>query len=193
MTDAVLKRVVRRETHSPRTVATVIVLIVAAAAAVLAGIEIVRRLLGAAPLLWSPGSALGWLAELPELQPAPAAAAGALLAAAGIGLLWFAVAPGRLARHRMEVSSHAVVVDNGVIASAVAEQVRREFDLSPGGVVVGIGHRAADVTVRPEPGQILDPSGVRAAAEASLAAHDLSPRLAVRARVRPRPETGAAP
>ncbi|MGI6879609.1 DUF6286 domain-containing protein [Microbacterium sp. gxy059] len=185
MTNPVLMHVVRRETHSPRTVMTVIVLVLVAAAAAYAGTEIVLHLLGAAPLLVAPGAALAWAAEaLPASEPRAAVVAGAgAVAVIGAILLWFALAPGRRPRHALNASGHAVVVDNGVIASAVAERVRRELDLPRGAVIAGIGHRSADVTVRPEPGQVIDRESVRSIAENELDGYGASPRLKVRARV----------
>lgn len=184
MANPVLMRVVRRETHSPRTAMTVTVLVLVAAAAVYAGIETVLHLLGATPLLVAPGAALAWVAALPASEPRAAIVVGAAaVAAIGMLLLWFALAPGRRSKHALDVSRHAVVVDNEVIASAVAERVRRELDLPKGAVIVGIGHRTADVTVRSEPGQVIDRASVRSIAEDELDGYGASPRLKVRARV----------
>ncbi len=184
MTNAVLKRVVRRETHSPRTVATVIVLVILALAAIYVGVEIVLYLVGAGPLLAAPGAALAWLEDLPGNDlPAAVIAGGVIVAIVGIVLVWLSLAPGRRPKHELERSSHAVIVDNGVVASSIAERVRRELDLSSGAVVVGISHRGADVTVRPEPGQSVEKSRVRSVAEAELTSYDLSPRVTVHARV----------
>ncbi|MGO1768764.1 MAG: DUF6286 domain-containing protein [Microbacterium sp.] len=191
MSSSVLKRVTRRETHSPRTVWAVIVLIVVAAAAVYAGIEIVLHLLGLAPLLVAPGPTLLWLRELPSLEPQASVVAGsAAVGVVGLVLLWLAVAPGRRSKHRLDVSSHAVVADNGVIASAVAERLRREIDLPRDGVVVGVGHRSADVTVRPEPGREVDRDEIRSAAEAELASYRTTPTIRVHVRVQPRGTDG---
>lgn len=193
MSTSVLKRVVRRETHSPRTVATVIVLVISVTAAVYVGVEIVLRLLGVGPLLVTPGAALAWLAELPQAQPrALVVVGGAVAVLAGLVLVWLALSPGRLSKHQLGVSAHTVVADNGVIASAVAERVRRELDLSRDGVVVGVSHRGADVTVRPEPGHDIDKAQVRSVAEAELAPYESSPRLRVRARVQRRDRAGGA-
>lgn len=184
MTSTVLRRVVRRETHSPRTVATVIALVVVALAAICVGIEIVLQLLGHDPLFVAPDKAVAWIQNVPDVRPQSAVVAGGILVAiAGIALVWMAVSPGRRPRHELGVSSHPVLVDNGVIASAIAEQVRRELDLSKGAVVVGIGHRSADVTVRPEPGQTIESDRVRDTAVAELAHYGLLPRVRVRARV----------
>jgi len=184
MSTPVLRRVVRRETHSPRTVPTVIVLVLVALAAIYAGTEIVLRLLGVGPLLVAPGAALAWMTAAPEALPqAAVVAVGAAAAVAGVVLVWLSLSPGRRPKHQLGISSRAVLVDNGVIASAVAERVRRELDLSKGSVVVGVGHTVADVTVRPEPGQLVEKTHVRSVAEIELASYDLVPRVKVRARV----------
>jgi len=193
MANPVLTRVVRRETHSPRTAVTVIVLILVAAAAVYAGIEIVLHLLGAAPLLVAPGAAFAWVVALPASEPRAAIVAGAAaVAVVGAILLWFAVAPGRRPKHALGVSGHAVVVDNAVIASAVAERVRRDLDLPKGAVVVGVGHRVTDVMVRPEPGQVIDQGRARSLVERELDEYAPSPRLKVRARVQQSSERDGA-
>lgn len=184
MTSTVFNRIVRREMHSPRTVATVLVLIIVALFAIYVGIEITLHLSGIDPLLVTPGAALIWLTGLPAAEPAALIVAGAALAAVvGFVLIWLALTPGRRAKHHMRGFSHAIVADNGVIASSIAEHVRRELDLSKGAVVVGIGHRSADVSVRPEPGQVVEKDHVRAVAESELARYELSPRVKARARV----------
>ncbi len=194
MTDALLRRVVRRETHSPRTVATVVVLVILALAAIYVGVEIVRHLLAAGPQLAAPGAALAWLEGLPENNlSAPVIAGGVIVAIAGIVLVWLSLAPGRRPKHELAESSHAVIVDNGVVASSIAERVRRELELVPGAVVVGISHRGADVTVRPEPGRPVEKSWVQSVAEDEVASYDLSPRVTVHARVlRPTEREGAS-
>jgi len=183
MASTVLKRVVRRETHSARSAMTVIVLGLVVVASVYAGAEIVLHLLGAAPLLSAPGGALTWLREMPEHSNVMIVAGGLVAMAVGVVLLWLALGPGRKPKHELAHLAHAVIVDNGVIASSIAEQVRRELDLSRGAVVVGVGHRSADVSVRPEPGQVVDKSQVRGVAETALDAYRLSPAVKVRARV----------
>lgn len=193
MTNAVLTRVVRREMHSPRTALAVIVLVLAAAVAVYAFIEIVLQLLGAQPLLVAPGDAFAWLVDLPTNESAAGIGAGAaIVAVIGLILIALAIAPGLRSKHQLGDADHAVVVDNGVIASAVAERVRRELDLSKDGATVGIGHRSADVTVRPEPGQEIDTAQVRAIAEAELAGYGLRPVVRVRARIQRTAEQGGA-
>ena len=193
MSDTVLKRVVRRQTHSPRTVWTVVVLVLLIVGAAYVGTELILWIAGAAPLLVAPTVAVEWVLALPRAEPEAAViAAGVVIMLVGLLLAWLALAPGRRAKHALAVGSEstgrAVVVDNGVIASALAEELRRELDVSAGGVTVGIGHRVADVTVRPEPGQHIERADLRSRAERALAAYDLTPRLSVRARVARRTE-----
>lgn len=183
MSNTVLHRVVRRELHSPRTAAAAAVLVVVALAAIAVGVEIVLHLLGADPLLVAPDTALNWLRGLPEHPQSVTLPVGIAAAVIGLVLVWLAVAPGRRPKHELGGTDRALITDNGVIASAVAERVRRELDLSKGAVVVGIGHRNADVTVRPEPGQSMERARVRAVAEEELDAYALRPRVKVRARV----------
>lgn len=182
MAHDVLTRVVRRETHSPRTVATVATLGVVVALAVYAGVEIVLHLLGATPLLAGPAEALDWVAGAPS-ESAGTMAIAAVVAVLGLVLVVLAITPGRRSRHEIVGPPHAVVVDNGVVAAAVADRVRRELDLSAGGATVGVAHRSADVTVRPEPGQVIEPARVREIAADELAGYGLTPRVRVRARV----------
>ncbi|AXH34173.1 DNA/RNA endonuclease G [Humibacter sp. BT305] len=181
-TDPVLGRVVRRETHSPRTAATAIVLVVLMLGLAYLGVEIVLRLLSLPPLLLSPGQGLDWLAALPTGQPAAAVVGGSIVVALiGLVLIVLALGAGRLPKHRM--GEEAVVVDNGVIAQALAQHVSDELSLGRENVTVGVAHRAADITVRPQPGLTVDPAAVRAAAEEELTGYRLTPALRVRIRI----------
>jgi hypothetical protein len=114
-----------------------------------------------------------------------------LVGLVGLVLVVLALTPGRRPKHRLAVTEHAVLADNGVIATSLAERVRREFDLAKGGVTVGVAHRSADLTVQPEPGQVLDRDQLRAVAEQELSGYALEPQLRVHVRVRQPRETGA--
>jgi len=182
-TSAVLTRVVRRETHSPRTVAAVIVLILVALAAIYAGVEIALQLLGFEPLLLRPGAAASWLTAAPAASPQVVVAVGVIAVVAGAVLVWLSLSPGRRPKHLLGVSPRPVLVDDGVIASSLAERVRRERDLPRGAVTVAVGHRTADVTARPEAGQLVAKDHVRSVVETELGGYELSPRVRVRVRV----------
>lgn len=141
------------------------------------------------PLMTPLARPLGNLSETVEAGfQGPAFAWIVVAAVVGVVLLWFAVSPGRRARHESAVASHPVVVDNAVIASSLAERIRREIDLPKGAVVVGIGHRSADITVHVEPGQEVDKQQMQRVAGEELASYELKP--AVRANVRIRRDEG---
>lgn len=184
MHDPTMQRLVRRETHSPRSAVAVVALALTVIAATYAAVELMLRLAGAAPLWVTPRAAVIWFAELPAAgTPVAALGIGVGLTIAAIIMLWCAISPGRRARHEMLGASSGIVVDNEVIASALAEQLRRELDLAPGQVRVGISHRTADVAVHPTAGHTIETGEVRDLSAAVLAGYDLSPPLRVKARV----------
>ncbi|NYF15399.1 type IV secretory pathway TrbD component [Microbacterium sp. AK009] len=186
MTDRTLTRVVRRETHSPRTVAMFVAVILLILALIYVGVELVLSLLAQPALVAAPGLIAQWLVALPGDQPTPLViVGGAILAVLGVVFVILAVTPGRLSKHELALdgSDRAVVVDNGVIAAAVAERISAETGVARDRVTVGVAHRIADVTVRPDPGVVLDRESVRRAATEEIDAYRLTPRVKVRARV----------
>ena len=169
MSTPVLRRVVRRETHSPRTVAMFVAVILLILALAYIGLEIVLNLAAQPALLLGPAAAGGWLVGLPTAQPEGLVIAGSVvLALIGIVFLVLALTPGRLSKHTLEAGDRAVVVDNGVIASALAQHLSEETGLARDSITVGVGHRGVDVTVRPGAGIPLDKGAVKSAAEAEL-------------------------
>ncbi|PCE15398.1 DNA/RNA endonuclease G [Microbacterium sp. SZ1] len=184
MTSPALRRVVRRETHSPRTVAMFVAVILLILALAYIGLEIVLSLLAQPALLLGPAAAAGWLIGLPTAQPAGLVIAGSVvLAIIGLVFLWLAVTPGRLSRHTIDAGDRAVVVDNGVIASALAQHLAEEAGLARDDITVGVGHRSVDVTVRPGVGIPVDKAAVQAAAEAELETYRLTRSVRTRVRI----------
>ncbi|KAA0962203.1 DNA/RNA endonuclease G [Microbacterium sp. ANT_H45B] len=184
MSTPVLRRVVRRETHSPRTVAMFVAVILLILALAYIGLEIVLSLAAQPALLLGPAAAGGWLVGLPTAQPAGLVIAGSIvLALIGIVFIGLAVTPGRLSKHTLEAGDRAVVVDNGVIASALAQHLSEQTGLSRESITVGVGHRSVDVTVRPGAGIPLDKSAVQSAAEAELTTYRLTRSVRTRVRI----------
>lgn len=179
-----LSRVVRRETHSPRTVAMFVAVIIVILALLYVGTEIVLSLLGLPALLVAPGAALAWLIALPSAEPAAAVIAGSIVVAViGFLLVLLAVSPGRLSKHQLSWGERAVVVDNGVIAAALAQHLSTETGLARDAITVGVAHRSIDVTVRPGAGVPLDADRVRELAEAEVARFQLTRPVRTRVRV----------
>lgn len=184
-----LTRVVRRETHSPRTTAMFAAVILVIAALAYAGTEIVLSLLGAPALLVAPAAAFAWLVALPSAEPAAAViAGGVLLAVIGTILVLLAVAPGRLSKHEVTWGERAVVVDNGVIASALAQHLSTETGLAREKVAVGVAHRSIDITVTPGAGVPIDADRVRELADAEIAEFRLTRPVRTRVRVQRSPD-----
>ncbi|WP_022878137.1 DUF6286 domain-containing protein [Microbacterium sp. B19] len=184
MTDSVLRTVVRRETHSPRTGAMLVVVVLLVLAAVYAAVEIALSLAGRPPLLVAPGAAFDAVAGMPTaLVPAGQIAVGAVIALIGLIVLVIAVAPGRLSRHEMAWGERAVVVDNGVVASALAQHLSLASGIARENVVVGVAHRTVDVTVRPPLGIPVDADRLRQIVEDEVATYRLSPPVRTHVRV----------
>lgn len=184
MTSPALRRVVRRETHSPRTVAMFVAVILLILALAYIALEIVLSLLAQPALLLGPAAAAGWLVGLPTAQPAGLVIAGSVvLAIIGLIFIWLAVTPGRLSRHTIDAGDRAVVVDNGVIASALAQHLAEETGLARDDVTVGVGHRSVDVTVRPGVGIPVDKAAVQSAAEAEIETYRLTRSVRTRVRI----------
>ncbi|REC97929.1 hypothetical protein DEU35_2424 [Microbacterium sp. AG157] len=189
MTDTVLRTVVRRETHSPRTVAMLVVVVLLLLVLAYAAVEIILDLAGAQPLLVSPGEALNAVVAVPTaLMPAAFIGGGVVLAIVGLIVLVLALKPGRLSRHEMSWGERAVVVDNGVVASALAQHLSNESGIARDDIVVGVAHRSVDVTVRPPVGIPVDEAQLSRIVDEEVTSYKLSPAVRTHLRVQ-RPDT----
>ncbi|MDT0116359.1 DUF6286 domain-containing protein [Microbacterium sp. PRF11] len=185
MSDAVLRTVVRRETHSPRTVAMLVVVVLLLLAIAYAAVEIVLSLTGQPALLVAPGDALNAAVQAPTaLLPAAFIGGGAVVALIGLIVLVVALKPGRLSKHEMTRGvNRAVVVDNGVVASALAQHLSNESGIARDDIVVGVAHRSVDVTVRPPVGIPVDEAQLRRIVDEEITSYELTPRLRAHVRV----------
>lgn len=189
MSSPEFRRIVRRETHSPRTVAMIVVAVLLILALVYAGVEIVLWLLGGPPLLVGPGAAAAWLVGLPTLQPVGIGILGAVVVAAlGLIFLVLGLAPGRLPRHEMSGAGRAVVVDNGVIAASLAQRLSEDAGIPRDDITVGVSHRQVDVTVRAGFGDLYDAAPISQIVDAELERYALIPPVRPRVRVITPPE-----
>ncbi len=121
MTDAVLRTVVRRETHSPRTVAMLVVVVLRSCSSWRTPRSRSSSPSPAPSRCWSRPARRSTPSSRPHRSHAVAfIVGGVVLAILGLIVLVIALKPGRLSRHEMEWGQRAVVVDNGVVASALA-------------------------------------------------------------------------
>lgn len=177
-TAALYRRVLRRETHSPRSGLAIALAVVLILVLAWIGTEAILALFRQHALIIAPDTALAGLAALPRAVVASAIIAGGVVVAViGFIILLFALLPGRRARHVGPVGRSAVVVDNRVIASSLARSASHAANIDPDQVVVTIGHRTAVVRVRPTSGFPVDRALIEETITEQLGTFNLTPGL----------------
>lgn len=164
---AIHRRVLRRETHSPRSGAAVIF------AALLALILFALLGLGvwAAADLTFRDNASSWITDtLVDMNvQATLMIVGILCLLVAVALILVALLPGRRARHARATDRIALVVDDGVLADAAADAVARECALDRSQVSTTMSRRALTVRVTPTSGIHVDRDRVTKVAAAAVA------------------------
>ncbi|MBC7518948.1 MAG: DNA/RNA endonuclease G [Microbacteriaceae bacterium] len=175
LTPRVLAQLInRRETRSPRSALAIMLALIVIFVCVYTVIEIILQLSGQPALLMTVGAAAQ---SLPEAASAPAAVPIAAVAAVlGVIVLALAVTPGKRAKHTLD-SDHSVVVDNAVIASALARHAAGAAQVAPDNVRVSVSHRTAEVRITPASGTPIDPHVVTLAVEEQVALYRANPPL----------------
>jgi hypothetical protein len=186
------RRIVRRETHSPRSTPAIVLAVVATAVVAWVGTECVLRFAGQPALLVDPADAVAAAVALPaSVETAVLVASGAVVGLIGLVLVLVAVLPGRRANHVGHTGRTALVVDNRAIASALARTAARAAGVGADQVVVSVARRVAEVRVSRSSGWPVDESSVTAAVTAELARLDLAPSISPRVIVERRGVVGA--
>jgi hypothetical protein len=177
------RRVIRRETHSPRTGAMSIAVVLALLALIYIGTEVVLSLLSLPGLLISPTAAGDWLTALPDQQPVWAIIAIAVLCALiGIVFVVLALTPGRLPKHQILRTGRVVLVDNAVIAAALAQHLSDHTGIARERVTVGVSRSTVDVTLAPDAGIPVPDSRIRELITAQLDVYQMARPIKVRVR-----------
>lgn len=176
-----MRRVLHRETHSSRAAAAGIAAVLVVLVSLYALLESAVRAIGQPPWLIDPQSAAERIVALPNgVPPLLLGVTGAVVTAAGLFFFLSAILPGRRARHLLEEPRVAVVVDDEVIASALARRARLAANVTPEQVMVVVSQRQAVVNVRPTSGVPVSENAVREAVEDELRAMAPIPLPAVR-------------
>ncbi|GAA1260322.1 DUF6286 domain-containing protein [Arthrobacter pascens] len=176
-----MRRVLHRETHSSRAAAAGIAAVLVVLVSLYALLESAVRAIGQPPWLIDPQSAAERIVALPSgVPPLLLGVTGAVVTAAGLFFFLSAILPGRRARHLLEEPRVAVVVDDEVIASALARRARLAANVTPEQVMVVVSQRQAVVNVRPTSGVPVSENAVREAVEDELRAMAPIPLPAVR-------------
>lgn len=176
-----MERVLARETSSSRAFAASIAAILVIGLCGYALLETAVRAVGQPPWLIDPQTAADRITALPAgVAPLLLGVTGAVVFAAGLFFFLNAVLPGRRARHVLADPRAAVVVDDEVIASALARRARLAANVTQEQVMVVVSRRQVLVNVRPTSGVPLREADVLAAVQAELRAMALSPMPEVR-------------
>ena len=172
--DPAMSRILRRETHSSRAGAAVIAAVLVIILCVYALLEAGVRAVGQPPWLVDPTTAAERIIALPEgISPLLLGARGAVVAMVGLFFLLHAVLPGRRARHLLRDPRTAVVVDDEVLASALARRARMAANVTQEQVMVVVSRQTVVVNVRPTSGSRVSHDAVLAAVQAEL--EEMSP------------------
>jgi len=179
-----MEKILSRETSSSRAVPAVIAAVLVAVLCAYALLETAVRAVGQPPWLIDPQTAADRITALPGgVSPLLLGAVGAVLFAAGLFFFLAAVLPGQRARHVLADPRAAVVVDDEVIAAALARRARLVANVTQEQVMVVVSRREVLVSLRPTSGVPLRAEDVQAAVQAELAEMGLSPMPAVRTSV----------
>ncbi|PRB37036.1 hypothetical protein CQ020_21555 [Arthrobacter sp. MYb23] len=172
--DRVIRRMIRRDTHSSRSVPSVVVASILLVTFLWLALESVLWLLKDQPLLASPAQLRQWLLDLPaNTIPAGMTAAGVGLGILGLLIIGIAVGKGRRPRRALASDRTATVVDDDVIAAAVSSKARLAAGLAPGQVTTTVGGRSVRVQVRPTSGVPLNLESIKTALDGELATYAL--------------------
>ncbi|BCW04238.1 MULTISPECIES: DUF6286 domain-containing protein [Micrococcaceae] len=179
--DPAMSRVLRRETHSSRAGAASIAAVLVIIFCVIALLESALRAIGQPPWLVDPSTAAERIIALPAgIPPLLLGASGAVIAMVGLFFLLHAVLPGRRARHLLRDPRTAVVVDDEVLASALARRARTAANVTPEQVMVIVSRQSVVVNVRPTSGSRVSEEAVLKAVQSELDEMSPVPMPAVR-------------
>lgn len=171
------RRVLRRETYSPRSLLAIVVSVIIIVLCAYVGTEIVLAMLGRPALLAAPLDMLSTVATLATQSAIWVTLIGAGLMILGLLVLIGAITPGRRARHQMAADRAAVVVDNEVVASALARTASYAGVVDPDNTTVSVSLRRAAVHLTPTSGVPVHEHVVESAVAEQLESFRLTPSL----------------
>jgi hypothetical protein len=190
-TTPLYRRLNRRETHSPLSGLAIVLAVLAILVLVYVGTEFVLRAFGFAPLLAAPQALAQAVVDAPTYPSWTLIAGGIVAAIVGLVLVIIALAGARRARHTLTSERAATVIDNEVIASALARHAARAAHTSADNTSVTVSHRTAVVRVTPASGTAVDAAAVTAAVDEQLRSYDLKPSIRSRVIISSQGKVGA--
>ena len=177
---------VRRETHSSRSLISIIVALLLMAGLGYLATEGVLAALGRPPLLATPQYLWEQApAALQEKSRPLVIIVGVIVAIFGLLLLAKAILPGTLSKHALRDERAAYVADDSVIASGVSRLVREEAGLPQGTVSTAVSKRRSLSTITPSTGRPLDQEQMLKFTKDAVDSWNLQPRLKTTVKVAP--------
>jgi hypothetical protein len=190
-TSALYARISRRETHSSRATLAIVLAVVLIVVFAWVGTEVVIALLGLPALLVAPSDMFASAVGLAEQPAALVATAGIIVALIGLLLIIASLSPGRRARHVIDTERAVTVVDNEVIASALARHASYAGNVDPDNATVSVSHRRGVVDLTPTSGIPADRDAVTRAVDEQLESYGLRPSVSARVRIAEKGKVGA--
>ncbi|MCG2624587.1 hypothetical protein LVY72_22100 [Arthrobacter sp. I2-34] len=182
--DSLRAGLVRREMHSSRAPASLILAFLLAALCLYVLLEVLLEAIGQPPWLLDPRGFAAWLNQLPDnASPLVLGASGTLILLAGLVFFLQGVLPGRLHRHLLPSRRGIVVVDDEVIAAALARRARLAANVTREQVLVTVTRSTVEVQLRPTSGRPVSEVAIQAAVEDELARTGIEPVPLVTVRV----------
>ena len=176
-TRSTYKRLMRRETHSSRSVVAIGLASVIIAGCLYSGTELVLELTGRPPLVAAPSDVVRTVSQINQIAPAILFTVGVLVAVAGLVLVLVALLPGRRARHEAASQRAAVVVDDEVVTAALTRKAAAAARQDPANVDVSVSRHSATVRITPESGTVPDRFTAAKAIAEAIAYDALRPSL----------------
>jgi hypothetical protein len=174
--DSLMPWILQRETRSSRAGVAVVAAGLVIVLCAYGLLESAVRAIGQPPWLIDPHTAAQRIVALPEgVPPLLLGAMGGVVFMAGLFFFLSAVLPGRKARHILQDSRTGVVVDDEIIAAALARRARLAANVTPEQVMVIVSRHQAVVNVRPTSGVPVSHDVVFTAVQDELARMALSP------------------
>ncbi|UFS58267.1 hypothetical protein [Subtercola endophyticus] len=185
------RRVARRETHSPRSTVAIVLAVLVLLFFVYGGTEIVLNMLGLRALVASPTQVADAIGAATTDDSGTVLAVGIAAAVIGLVFVLIGLTGARRARHLLPDDRSVVVVDNEVIASAVARHASLAGEVDPDNTLVTVTHRRAQVRLTPSSGHPVDRAAVVAAAERELATAQYQPAISASVQIASQGKVGA--
>lgn len=176
-TSSVYSRIRHRETTSPRATLAIILAVIIILAIAYAVTETILALSGQSPLAASPDTMGTALVDLSSMAASVLIAAGVIVAIIGLLLIIAAFAPGRRPRHIVQTDRVVSIVDDEVIASAIARHAAYEGNVDPDNARVSVSRRRAIVRLTPASGTAIGAAAVNQVASQQLDGYGLRPTL----------------